>query len=49
MSETIGISFGESTLDYDPGTGIEATLGVSSTIGEYSGVSIMFDDTLIPD
>lgn len=40
----MGVSF-----TFDPGTGFDAAATVSPSIGGYSGVSVMFDDTLVPD
>ena len=35
------------SIEFDPGTGINAALGLTPSAGEYTGVSVMFDDTLI--
>jgi len=37
------------SLTFDPGSGINASATVSPSIGSYSGISFMFDDTLVPD
>lgn len=36
-------------VEFDPGTGINASLQLTPAMGEYTGISVMFDDTLIPD
>ncbi|MFL9583440.1 RHS repeat domain-containing protein [Stenotrophomonas sp. AB1(2024)] len=37
------------SVTYDPGTGLDATATASPSIGAYTGISFMFDDTLVPD
>ncbi|MBN6112941.1 RHS repeat-associated core domain-containing protein [Xanthomonas bonasiae] len=36
------------SINFDPGTGIDFNASLSPSLGAYTGVSIMFDDTLVP-
>ncbi|CAM0120973.1 exported hypothetical protein [Stenotrophomonas geniculata] len=34
-------------LKFDPGTGLDLTFSASTSLGSYTGVSVMFDDTIL--
>ena len=37
------------SIEFDPGSGLHGSVDLVPSVGEYTGISVMFDDTLIAD